>query len=298
MRGGLKIEDSNPVLTEGSRADIYWHQNGYKPLYHKVRPKLDLPENLKTNDLTVIIQKFNLKGIGYGNWLTIEDRINYTNSLTLACYDLNKVLRFNYNIGFGLLSVTFGARGRSKALAHYEPGRDIINITRYHDGKAPKEARFFGSGGLNSLAHEYGHFLDYFAGGHLAPNPQIFSLTNGHSIARGRTDTGNKMRNLTDDLMEEIIWRNPDKQQLSDYYKRLIDTVGTTSMGEYWLRRNEIFARAFEVYVMNKFSKMGITNLLLTGKKYNPQVYLKNSEMQKLEPKFDALLEEIRKSIK
>lgn len=291
---GVKISDSTPAITEGSRADLYWEGKGYHSYYAKVRPHLKLPKEFKTNDLSEIHKKFNLVGIGFGNWVTIEDRINYTNSLILALYDINKVLQFRYNIGENILSITFGARGKGRALAHYEPGTNIINITRYHKGKSNKEARFFGSGGLGSSAHEYGHFLDYGIGSKLAPNNQIYSLTNGHSVAKDRTNTGNSLRNKMDDVMEAIIWKKPGVE-LSNYYKRLIQTVGDTSLGQYWLRRNEIFARAFEVYVLNKLHKAGITNYLLNGKKYNGAVYLKHSEMEEIMPKFDALLQEIRK---
>ena len=50
---------------------------------------------------------------------------------------------------------------------------NVINITRYRDGKLDKGIRFFGTGGLGSLAHEYGHFLDYAVGSRLSQNNQF-----------------------------------------------------------------------------------------------------------------------------
>jgi len=140
---GIKISDSTPAITEGSRADRYWERKGYNKFFTKVRPGIKLPESLKTNDLADTQKKFNLRGIGFGNWVTIEDRINYLNSLIFAMYDMNKILQFKFNIGCDLLAVTFGARGHSRALAHFEPDTFNINITRYRDGKSPKEIRFF-----------------------------------------------------------------------------------------------------------------------------------------------------------
>jgi hypothetical protein len=288
----VKIGDSSPEMTKGSRADKYWKSHEMTEYYKKVRPKLDLPEKFKTNDLGVIVKTFNIKGVGFGNWLTINDRTNYTDSLVLALYDLNKLLRFKYNVGFGHLGITFGARGGSSALAHFEPGNDIINITRYHDGEASKEARFFATGGLGSLAHEYGHFLDYFAGSKIATHSQIYSLTNGRSVNKNRTDTGNKIRNIVDDILELIMFKKPGGE-LSNYYKRL----EAATKGEYWFRRNEIFARAFEVYCSNKFSELGIRNNLLVSKKYSSSYYLKDSEMKPIIPKFDSLITEIRNNI-
>lgn len=294
---GFKIGDSNPEITLGSRADDWWKRSGYNEYFKKVRPGLNMPKGFKTNDLDFVVKKFKLKGVGFGNWVTIEDRINYTYSLVLALYDLNKILRFKYNIGFGLLGVAFGARGRGGALAHYEPGTDIINITRYKDGPFSKERRFFGSGGLGSLAHEYGHFLDYFAGGYLAKTNQYYSLSNGRSVSKSRTITGNKMRDSMDAILEAIIWEKKGKE-LSSYYKRLINTIGDSEFGEYWIRRNELFARAFEVYVLNKLRKQAVKNYLLTSQKYNTALYLRDSEMEKIIPLFDKLLDEIRLKIK
>lgn len=296
---GLKIGDSSNEMTIGSKADEYWRDNGVSPFFEEIRPKLDLPANLRGNDLSLIVTKFNIKGIGYGNWVTIEDRINYTYSLILSFYDLNKILRFNYNIGMGILGVSFGARGSGSALAHFEPFYNIINITRYKKGMDPKEVRFFATGGLGSLAHEYGHFLDYFAGEYLSKVSDHFSLTDGISVSKQRTNTGVRMRDIVDDIMELIIWKKPN-EVLSTYYSRLIKVIGDpeSEKGQYWIRRNELFARAFEVYCSIKLNQMNIKNLLLVQSKYRSDVYLKVGEMGTIIKKFDELFNEIRKLIK
>lgn len=48
------------------------------------------------------------------------------------------------------LAIAFGARGKGKALAHYEPARVVINLTKMK--------------GAGSLAHEWGHAFDDFLG--------------------------------------------------------------------------------------------------------------------------------------
>ncbi len=292
----IKISDSDHFITEGSRADQYWKQHGWNNLFDKMRKGIGIPKGI-TNDIGSISKRFNLKGVGFGNWLSIEDKINYTYSLIYSLYDLNKVLRFNYNIGLGMLVVTFGARGRGRALAHYEPDTQYINITRYKKGFEEKEVRFFTTGGVGSFAHEYGHFLDYFAGEYLARDKEYFALTNGRSLSKSITDTGNKIRDIADDIMQQIICRKY-KQKLSNYYLRLLDIIANTTKGDYWIQRNELFARAFEVYVSEKLKKQGVRNNLLTEPKYESTVYLRPSEIIPLIPKFDALLSEIRKAIK
>lgn len=48
------------------------------------------------------------------------------------------------------LAIAFGARGKGNALAHYEPSRAVINLTKMK--------------GAGSLAHEFGHALDDMLG--------------------------------------------------------------------------------------------------------------------------------------
>lgn len=291
----VKISDSSPEVTQGSRADRYWNEKGYIKLFPEMRKGIGIPKNI-SNDINLISKRFHLKGIGFGNWLNIEDRINYTYSLIYSLYDLNKILRFNYNIGLGLLTITFGARGRGTALAHYEPGSHYINITRYHNGSSDKRVRFFSSGGVGSFAHEYGHYLDYFAGEYLAPDKGYFALTDGKSVSKSRTGSGNRMRTIVDDILEKIIWKIP-KIKESDYYSRLKKILDTSDKGLYWVQRNELFARAFEVYVSEKLKSQGINNKLLTDTKYSPTLYLKASEIKPMIPLFDELIGEIRKKI-
>lgn len=298
MIKGIKMSDSSPEMTVGSKADQYWSGVGVSMFFERIRPKLDLPSTLKGNDLSKVVEKFNIGGISYGNWVTIEDRINYTYALILAFYDLNKILKFKYNIGMGVLGVAFGARGSGTALAHYESGSKMINITRYSKGDLPKEIRFFGTGGLGSLAHEYGHFLDYFCGQYLAKNEQFYALTNGRSVSKQRTNSGMKMRDLVDDILELIIWKKPNEIQ-SNYYNRLLEAIGDpdSEKGQYWIRRNELFARAFEVYCLVKLEQLGIKNLLLVHSKYGESVYLRKSEIFPISKKFDELFGIVRKLI-
>ena len=296
MAKGIKLSDTDQFVTRGSKADSYWNRNPYEPYYAKLRPGLKLPPELR-GDLDKVLDKFQIKAVGFGNWLSVEDRINYVNAMIVAFYDLNKVLGFNYNVGIHKnLSVAFGARGSGGALAHYEPANQIINITRYKRGDEHKAIRFLGSGGVGSFAHEYGHFLDYFAGQYLDKSNTVFALTDGRSVSRGRVGVGGPIRQACDDLMEEIIWKEPGKE-LSSYYKRLLKFVEAVGKGDYFLRRNEIFARAFEVYAKHELGRRGIKNAFLTDTKYDPYYYLKESEMEKVAPKFRKLIKLIKDDI-
>lgn len=286
----MKLQDSSPIVQKGSRLDVYWKGAGVEPMYKKFRSKVDLPASLKSN-LTVekVIDIFKLNAVGFGNWVTVEDRINYLSALVLALYDLEKVLGLSGKIGLkNTVSVTFGSRGKGKALAHFESNTFIINLTRYKEKSAlDKETKFLLTGGVGSLAHEYGHALDYYFGMLVEPGATA-ALTGGRTTATAANlNTGaGAMRRLTSELLDAIIWKKTNTVH-SAYYNRLSANFG----GDYWFRRNEIFARAFEQYVSYKMFKKGLSNHFLHSPKYNHnQAYLTSAEMATIEPYFDRLL--------
>ena len=102
-------------------------------------------ETFKPDDL---MEVYGIRGVEYGNWVDEESAKYHTQMAGLAFYDLARVLGVdNKLISYNdRLAMAFGARGSGAALAHYEPGRMVINMTKFNGG--------------GSLAHEWGHFLD------------------------------------------------------------------------------------------------------------------------------------------
>ncbi len=98
------------------------------------------------------LSAFEFKGGEFGNWMSEKDRQASLNLGYEALYDLAKALQ----IGFKdvslrhSLSIAFGARGSGSAMAHYEPLREVINLTKMK--------------GAGSLAHEWAHALDDIIG--------------------------------------------------------------------------------------------------------------------------------------
>jgi hypothetical protein len=278
-----------------SGLDRFWDRQGFQDFYKGFRKGSDLPKYIKDNPNNVLSVQdtYKLRGIQFGNWLTQEDRYNYTAALYICLYDLNKILKFKDNsIGLdGTLGVAFGARGRSKAMAHFEASTNIINMTRYNsDTSLTKENRFLYSGGVGALAHEYGHFLDYFFGANYEPNSSIYALTDGRSTSRTRIKylASQKMRIIVEDILEQAYWTGPGKP--SAYYQR----IRKVTEEAYWVRRNEIFARLFEQYIGYKLDKVGINNSFLNNQKYNNIFYYNPKELQKVVPLFDALITQMR----
>jgi hypothetical protein len=306
----IKIEDT--VDLSGSRVHRYWDSAGFKDFYKQFRKGLALPKALEESaDSPLKIQEaYKLRGFQFGNWLSNEDRYNYLAAIYICLYDLNKVLKFKGN-NLGLdknLIISFGSRGSSGALAHYEPTTNAINMTRYKRmdsinrqryafGQPPieltKMERFVYTGGVGSFAHEYGHFLDYFFGANYDIYSRSWALTGGTSTNPTRINWAKKhnLRILTEDLMQKIYWKNEKTKTPSAYYQRLKTSV----KGEYWHMRNEIFARAFEQYITYKLKEVGIYNTFLSKKKYVSTVYIPAKEFKAVVPYFDRLIAEMRK---
>jgi hypothetical protein len=100
-----------------------------------------------------VMREFGIRGGEFGNWVRIADERQQSLDLFYdSLADIADALgldRRDMSIG-GKLSIGFGSRGRGgHVLAHYEPGREVINITRNHPG---------------SLAHEWIHALDDITG--------------------------------------------------------------------------------------------------------------------------------------
>jgi hypothetical protein len=97
-----------------------------------------------------LMETFGFSGIEYGNWLPNKERQEVLNFAYDSFKDLASVTGLkDKDLSFdGRLAIAFGARGRSKASAHYEPGHLVINLTRMNGG--------------GFLAHEWGHALDHY----------------------------------------------------------------------------------------------------------------------------------------
>lgn len=98
------------------------------------------------------MQTFGFRGGEFGNWVNQTERQVSLNYGFDALMDLADVLGIEpSSIALdGRLAIAFGARGHAGAAAHFEPEREVINLTKMN--------------GAGSLAHEWLHALDYIGG--------------------------------------------------------------------------------------------------------------------------------------
>lgn len=102
-----------------------------------------------------LIGHFGFRAVEFGNWLPQDERQQVLNMAFDSMCDLAEALNLPpKGLSFdGTLACAFGSRGRggkNAALAHFEPARMVINLTRMS--------------GAGSLAHEWMHGLDWHLG--------------------------------------------------------------------------------------------------------------------------------------
>ena len=278
MGKSFKYVDTQNVAL-GGRADTYWKtQKHLKDVFSKLRkPAKVLPMALRDGriaDQQVLLQYFDLVGFEYGNWLNNNYRYNFLMGAVISLLDIMDVTGIR-NPGFKKISLAFGARGKGKAAAHFEPGTYAINLTKEY--------------GLSALAHEYGHALDYFFGTYIHQSTHDRSLSGGAQTAfsvvnKNRLSRKGTLRYLMKDLLKTIVL--DENGAPSRYYSR----CKSFAMGTYWESATEIFARTFEQYIQIELAKKNVVNKFLSQKKYEREVYLTPKELKPVIPKMKVLI--------
>jgi hypothetical protein len=136
-----------------------------------------------------LAKEFNLRGVEFGHWVNDSSGLYHLKRSAEALDDLSDVLGIDKkDISLnGRLALAFGARGKGTALAHYEPDRKVINMTKH--------------GGAGSLAHEWGHAMDNIL--HQYSNGGTESLALASEGGMGNADP--KLNMLYDHLMSTIM---------------------------------------------------------------------------------------------
>lgn len=305
-------------IRRGSRVSLYWLSEHFRIMWGKTSNKpFNLPIGYDPYNQKKVKEYFKLKGFEYGNWLNQEDRFNYFFALQMALIHLDKyVLGFNHNVGLdGELGIAFGARGSQGASAHFEPSTFMINITRFKEAhkvlnflgfrkygnKTTDEVKhelFLESGGMGSLGHEYGHFLDAYFGTYIDQSKISRGLIKDGSLSlKPKIDwPKSSMRYDANMIIHKIMYRADGK--FTSYFKYLHEGVKHGDLREYYILHEELFARAFEVYISKKLAKHKVQNLFLHKNKYNSNaLYISGSTYKAVEPYFDSLLLKMRKTV-
>ncbi len=287
-----KIIDSNNLSSYNSKAD---RTNKKIDYYLKKLRSPNLPINnfldfRKDNVLNKVINRYKLNNVDFGNWTSQTQKYNFILALFVALYDLEKVLKFkNDNIGQNVLSIGYGSRGVKGAYAHYDSYGEYINLSRERRAdkvgiKDKDQLRELYSG-FGSLAHEYGHFLDYYFGA--KAGGRTMAITGGRShlipidlkksaLKFDPTDiikqfdinivqnTGSLIRLRMYAIFVGLFLNKNKGFRPTDFYRRIY-TYSKNVDSKYWIQYNEIWARIFEVYIVYKLKKINIKNKVLVS---------------------------------
>lgn len=183
----------------------------------------------RLSDGNVLLSRYGLRGGEFGNYTTSKDRLGSINMAYDAFEDLYKAIGISakdISLG-GNLAIAFGARGRGNAMAHYEPVKNVINMTKMR--------------GAGSLAHEWAHAMDMYIGNHFG----LHGFMSGSVNADGVPDSAKA-------LVQSFVTK-PDGTE-TDFYaaSKSFDGNYKQAGNGYWASNHEMFARAFACYVKDK----------------------------------------------
>ncbi len=263
-----KLTDTSIYISHAGRAERYWDGKS-------VKSKYSAQEDSRADiDLHKLLQKYSIKGFEFGNWVNNNDRYDRALACQKALYHLAWIMK-TQNLGMnGQLGIAFGARGMGGgAVAHFEPKQNMINLTKMN--------------GHLSLAHEYGHALDWNFGRFIDQNKNYNYLTGGRSTAQTLPDnTGGQFRHYANAIVDTI-------KQTESYAR--------TGTSDYLSSCVEIFARAFEQYVcwcIKSASRVGAnTNYLCKSWSHytSDRAYLTEKDFKLVLPLFTKLVGEFGK---
>ena len=138
----------------------------------------------------------------YGNYVSVAGMIDSLDSSFEAALDLATLLNLpKKSVSFnGELGLAFGARGRSDALAHYEPAMKVINITYDQQKKTTKAGCF---------AHEWAHALDNYLG-------RMCNHANGLTFATESIFAPKTVKDLVKAMKHKTVWVTPNSTALQE----------------------------------------------------------------------------------
>lgn len=207
---------------------------------------------------------FGFRGVQFGNYVEGPRRQADLNRAYDSLHDLADVLNvptkaLSLN---GRLGLAFGARGKGKAAAHYEPGEVAINLTK---GNGP-----------GALAHEWFHSLDNYFG-------RYDVSTDGKITSGGdyMTEAQRAGRVFKDGRYVDAEY--PVRQEVYDAFKGVMKAINSSDMPRrsalldevrskpYWSTDVEMAERAFERYVQDKARTAGVENDYLVNIRKAPE---------------------------
>lgn len=198
-----------------------------------------------------LLQTFGFRGVEFGNWVSQSERQQFVDAAYDAFQDLTQLLGMPPIFASlnGKLGLAYGSRGKglSKAAAHFEPDLWVLHFTKEN--------------GPGSLSHEFGHAIDAWMADRLWGKSSWCPRFASGGVEWGdlpdaisQSDTAKALKRwgeLTYRFGSDLGW--VDRSTLMDYSRKTA----------YWSDPCEMFARAFEVLVLDSLKAKGRHNDML-----------------------------------
>lgn len=257
------------------KVERWWYEGGDTP--HSINKRTanrnlsgrqKLGEDLPSVEET--LTRFKFKGFEFGNWLSQAERYDVFRAFQFCLADMIKWLGTN---NFGVdnqIGVAFGARGSGKALAHYEPTTNIINMTKKK--------------GAGSLLHEYAHALDYTIGAFIDQCARYTSLSGGREKEQKSDNVGCQFRAMMNKILNYV--------RSTESFTKL---KKITHNSDYWCNSTELFARLTESYYAYYHNDSHNYYLVKPTSFYERSygIYLSKKEMDVIKPELDKFWKEV-----
>ncbi|EIL0316090.1 hypothetical protein LK675_004392 [Escherichia coli] len=270
VRGGFKSASDARKYIDSHRDELVRHVKEMREISREEQRNATNrdrtgPERRKGNvSPEQFSDAFGFRGVQFGNYVEGPRRQADLNRAYDSLHDLAEVLNvptkaLSLN---GRLGLAFGARGKGKAAAHYEPGEVAINLTK---GNGP-----------GALAHEWFHSLDNYFG--------RYDVSNDGKITSGgdfMTEAQRVRRIFKDGRYVDAEY--PVRQEVYDAFKGVIQAIKNSDMPRrsvlldevrskpYWSTDVEMAARAFERYVQDKARMAGVEHDYLVNIRKAPE---------------------------
>lgn len=187
-------EKALSMVQEIAKTQKNTRKKSFKPKQLKSVERIGAGENSKDVTGEKMLEAFGFRGGEFGNWLNENDRQYSLDYGYDAFCDLALALgieRRDISLG-NRLSIAFGSRGSGNALAHYEPLREVINLTKMK--------------GAGSLAHEWGHAFD--------------NLINKALGDKGFMSDGSLKLNNMKEFIYDMKWREATEEEIAEKVKK------------------------------------------------------------------------------
>lgn len=220
-----------------------------------------------------MLEEFGFRGGEFGNWLSESDRKQSLNFCYDAFMDLRYALKMQpSDVSFtGTLAIAFGSRGRGgarSAVAHYEPARQVINLTKMK--------------GAGSLAHEWIHAMDHAVANYCAGTSMDLATKSVYSVKK--------------EIPEEFFNIMKTIKGCRNYIaaaEEMDKNFGSDSQG-YWSSDCELLARAGACWIHDRLTAVGIKNDYLCGHAEGDSIAPHGEERERINQAFNLWLDKAK----